>query len=297
LLQSEKRQMTTPDVQLLWDCACLLGEGPLWLPEANTLKFVDIKGGAVCTFAVDGVAGSRLQTGANPSFIVPSDDGDLLVGSRNAVHRLTESGFGSTVVTIPEPAGNRTNDATVDAAGRLWFGTMDDAEATPSGAIWRFDGHDLYDAGPRAVVTNGPALSGDGNLLYHVDSGGRTIWRCAVNDDGSLSEGQVFVHIEDGAGYPDGVITDAEDCLWVALWDGWAVRRYAPDGTLMLQVPIPCARPTKIALGGPNLTTAFVTSARIGIDADALADQPHAGGLFSFEAPAPGRVLPAVRMR
>ena len=59
---------------------------------------------------------------------------------------------------------------------------------------------------------------------------------------------------------------------------------------------MPCARVTKVALGGPDLKTAFVTTARTGLDAAALASQPLAGSLFAFEAPAAGRILPGVRL-
>ena len=89
---------------------------------------------------------------------------------------------------------------------------------------------------------------------------------------------------------------DSEGCLWVALWGGWAVRRYAPDGTLLASVAMPCANVTKVAFGGTDLATAFVTTARVGLSDAELADQPLAGGLFAFDAPAPGVPLPAVRL-
>lgn len=60
------------------------------------------------------------------------------------------------------------------------------------------------------------------------------------------------------------------------------VRRYAPNATLPLHISFPCARVTKIAFGGSDLITAFFTSARIGLDATKLQDQPLAGSLFSF---------------
>ena len=89
---------------------------------------------------------------------------------------------------------------------------------------------------------------------------------------------------------------DAEDHVWVGLWGGWAARRYAPDGSHVCTVRFPCANITKLAFGGPDLRTAFVTTARSGIDPDRLEDQPLAGGLFAFEAPAPGCPLPQVHL-
>jgi sugar lactone lactonase YvrE len=103
------------------------------------------------------------------------------------------------------------------------------------------------------------------------------------------ANGTIFLTLDESEGSPDGVILDTEDCLWVALWDGWGVRRYAPDGTLLLHVALPCARVTKVALGGPDLATAYVTTARVGLSGEELARQPLAGSLFAFPAPSPGR--------
>ncbi|MBU6207942.1 MAG: SMP-30/gluconolactonase/LRE family protein, partial [Alphaproteobacteria bacterium] len=147
-----------------------------------------------------------------------------------------------------------------------------------------------------AVVTNGPALSGDGRWLYYADSGARTIWKYRIESDGMPASGVEFLRLSEADGYPDGIIVDAEDCLWVALWDGWGVRRYSAEGKLLMHVPLPCARVTKVALGGADLRTAYVTTARIGLSANECMQQPLAGSLFAFEAPAPGRPLPQVRL-
>ena len=287
--------MMVPAPQVVWRLDCLLGEGPAWFADEGLLRFVDIKRGHVHWFGPTSGTGSSLDVGSNPSFVVPTDDGGLLVGSRHGLHRLENGMLGAPLAAIPQPAHNRTNDATVDPAGRLWFGTMDDDEAASTGSIWCYDRGTLHPTAISAVVTNGPAVSGDGRVLYHVDSGARTIWRSRI-DGPALRDTKVFVQLAESDGYPDGIVTDSEDCLWVALWDGWGVRRYAPDGTLLLHVAMPCARVTKIAFGGPDLRTAYVTTARIGLDDTALKAQPLAGSLFAFAAPIAGRILPAVRL-
>ena len=75
------------------------------------------------------------------------------------------------------------------------------------------------------------------------------------------------------------------------------MRRYGPDGTLLLHIPMPCAHVTKLAFGGDDLRTAFVTTARTGLGEEQLAEQPLAGSLFAFTAPAPGLPLPEARLR
>lgn len=280
--------------RLLWPVGALLGEGPVWCPAEAALRFVDIKGGRVHRY--DPATGTRetYDVGGQPSFILPAAAGGYVVGSGNRLYRFDGRTIGQALATVDMPRHNRTNDATVDAAGRLWFGTMDDEEQRLTGALHCFESGVIRTSEWQAVVTNGPAISCDGQAIYHVDSGQRTIWRIPLDDGAVASAGEVFVRLDEKDGFPDGVVVDSEDCLWVALWDGWGVRRYAPNGTLLAHVPLPCARVTKLAFGGSDLRTAFVTTAKVGLDDAALADQPAAGGLFAFDAPAPGRLLPPV---
>ena len=271
-------------------------EGPVWLPDEQALCFVDIKRGLLHRFEPASGARDTQVVGGSPSLVVRRAGGGLLVGSGHGIFALSGDGLGEPVAIVDQPKHNRTNDGTVDAQSRLWFGTMDDDETRPTGTVWCLDRGVLHHAGGEAVVTNGPAISGDGCVLYHVDSGARTIWRHVLGPEPVLGPGEVFLRLGHGEGFPDGVVVDSEDCLWVALWDGWGVRRYAPDGRLLLHIPFPCARVTKLAFGGPDLTTAYVTTARVGLNEDALAEQPLAGSLFAFDAPVAGRVLPPVRL-
>lgn len=284
------------EVELIWPVAALLGEGPAWFADEQALRFVDIKRGNLHRYVPATGACETVVTGGRPSFILPCADGGLLAGSGHAIHRVGADGLGEVVARISQPAHNRTNDATVDASGRLWFGTMDDEEAQPTGALYSLDRGALACHGHDAVVTNGPAVTADGRSLYFVDSGARIVWRLTLGEDGHVRDREIFLQLGEADGHPDGVVLDSEDCLWVALWDGWGVRRYAPDGTLLTHVALPCARVTKLAFGGSDLRTAYVTTARVGLDAQALAQQPEAGGLFAFSAPVAGCPLPAVQL-
>jgi sugar lactone lactonase YvrE len=282
--------------EAVWQVGALLGEGPAWIAEEAALFFVDIKGG--CLHRYDPATGGcrTLEIGGNPSFVLPRAGGGLIVGSHHAIHPIIGDALGAAIATIAQPTHNRTNDATVDARGRLWVSTMDDEETVSTGTMWCMEEGVLRHAGTNAVVTNGPAISADGRYLYHVDSADRRITRYRIEENCSLAEPEPFVTLQRHEGHPDGVVLDAEGCLWVGLWDGWGVRRYAPDGSLLLHVALPCARVTKVALGGPDLRTAYVTTARIGLDDAALAEQPLAGSLFAFEAPAPGLPLPLIQV-
>lgn len=282
-----------PEVSLVWSAAAQLGEGPVWHADEQALWFVDIKGGAVHRHVPATGANTVFATGGKPSFILPAIDGSMVVGSEHGVYRFADGRLGPQIAAVDMPDHNRTNDATVDSLGRLWLGTMDDGEAVETGALYCLDGGILHTTSASAIVTNGPAVSVDAGMLYFVDSVQRRVWRYSVANGTELTSPELFLQLTDADGHPDGVTLDSEDCLWVALWDGWGVRRYAPDGRLLLHVDLPCSRVTKIAFGGPDLQTAFVTTARTGLDESQLERQPLAGALFSFEAPAPGRPMPA----
>ena len=139
------------------------------------------------------------------------------------------------------------------------------------------------------VITNGPAFSPDGGILYHTDTLERRIYAFDLREDGSLANKRIFVTIEEGAGYPDGPVVDSQGCLWTGLFGGWAARRYSPAGRLLESVAFPVANVTKLAFGGADLTTVYATTARKGLSAAALPAQPLAGGLFCFQTKIPGQ--------
>ena len=222
----------TIEPRLVWPVGALLGEGPAWFPDEGALRFVDIKGGKLHRYVPETGLKETATFDGQPSFIVSAGAGQCLIGSGCQLLPVAHDGVvGPPVAEVIMPTHNRTNDATVDCHGRLWFGTMDDSERLPTGAIYCLDKGTLHRMGGEAVVTNGPAISRDGATLYHVDSGRRTIWRHRVGDGPRLEGGEVFLQLTESDGYPDGIVLDSEDCLWVAFWDGWGVRRYAPRWT------------------------------------------------------------------
>lgn len=282
------------NLRLAWPVAAALGEGPVWIADA--LWFVDIKGHALHRF--DPATGERRRF-AMPGpigFVLPADDGESLVaGIGTALHRIVDGQVVEHLADVDGAEGIRINDACVDPSGALWFGTMDDGERKPTGAIHRFDGHRVTRMGGECAITNGPAVTPDGQTLYHVDTIAQTIWRYAIVGD-VLGDRDMFARLAPGEGYPDGVTLDAEGCVWVGLWAGHALRRYAPDGTLLASLALPVANVTKVAFGGPERRTGFVTTAHKGLSDAARSRQPLAGGLFAFDAPAPGLPSPRIKL-
>ncbi|TPG21500.1 SMP-30/gluconolactonase/LRE family protein [Sphingomonas koreensis] len=281
-----------PSVDCVWDLVALLGEGPLWRDGA--LWFVDIKRHHV--HRLDPATGARdtWQAPDQVGWVQPTAGGRWLAGLKTGLAWFDPDRGAFTPWFDPEPdmPGNRLNDSTVDAQGRLWFGSMDDGERSDSGRLYRLDPHGrAVVAGPHCPITNGPVASPDGKILYHVDTLARQVHRYDVSPSGDLSNGAILLEIPEGEGHPDGPTIDSEGCLWIGLYGGWGARRYSPAGELMQHVALPVANVTKIAFGGEDLRTAYATTASKQLDDAALAEQPLAGGLFSFSVSVPG--LPA----
>jgi sugar lactone lactonase YvrE len=262
--------------------ACVVGEGALWDHRTGTFFWVDIKKPGVWRYHPETGDHSRLDVPERVGFVALTSDPDVVIaGFKTGLVRLDLNSGVTQAVAAPEPdkPGNRINDGHVGPDGSLYFGTMDDEEREPTGAFWRWDGTHLTRFSEGFVVTNGPAVSHDGQLLYGTDTSGKTIY---VHDltNGVPGEARRFVHFEDGWGSPDGMAVDAEGHLWVCHWGGSRVTRFGPDGSVERIVPVPTAQVTKCAFGGRDLTTLFITTAAIGHDPTI---DPMAGHLFTVE--------------
>lgn len=261
-----------------------LGEGPTWDPAAGRLIWVDILGARIHTYdpgtgrrtvqATEQHVGSAKPRAGGAGYVVNLRDGVGLYDADGAFRWL-----------LHEPvAGRRGNEAMVAPDGALWAGTMRYDSAPGGGTLARVTGDGAQTVVLDDVtVSNGTGWSPDGGLMYYADT---PTGRIDVFDtDGAEVTGRrPFVTIEDTPGSPDGLCVDAEGYVWVALWDGAAVRRYAPDGTLDRTVDVPVRRPTSCAFGGPELTDLYLTSSSL------EDDHPLAGSLLVL--PDAGRGLP-----
>jgi L-arabinonolactonase len=265
-----------------------VGEGPVWDDRAGVLWWVDVK--APRLFRFDPASGENREW-PMPERIgcaIPRQAGGLIGACKSGFKWIDSESGAVTPLLDPEPnrPGNRFNDGKCDRCGRLFAGTMDDAEVACTGTLYRLDPDLSVQAVRRDVhLSNGLDWSPDDRLLYYTDSLRRLIWVYDYDlERGMLANEQVFARIPAEAGVPDGLCVDAEGFVWSAHWGGWRVTRYAPDGRIdrVLQMPVP--QPSSCTFGGPDLATLYVTSAAIGMTAADFAKAPDGGGLFALEA-------------
>lgn len=275
----------------VWRLGALLGEGPVWVMRDQALWFTDIRRQKIHRYDPATAAGLSWDAPGQCSFVLPVESGGFVAGLQQGLHHFNErdGSFAPLGAYQPGLPGNRFNDACIDTAGRLWFGEMDDSQCGPTGSIFRRDADGASRRVTRpCVVPNGPAVSPDGRTLYHVDTLGGCIYAGSLATDGSLTDERVFARIDPASGFPDGPTVDAEGCVWIGLYAGWAARRYAPNGELLETVRFPAANVTKLAFGGPNLKNVFATTAATQRSPDELSLYPHSGDLFAFETSVPG---------
>ena len=179
------------------------------------------------------------------------------------------------------PADARFNDGACDPAGRFWAGTVTVDVRPGAGALYRLDPDCSVSLVLDGVTeSNGLAWSLDGGTFYFIDSGEPEPRIRAFACDlatGELGRAADLVRFPGGGPVPDGLVVDAEGSLWVAIWGGGQVHRYAPDGELLAVLPVPVSQPTCPAFGGPGLDELYLTTAWEGMTAGQRATEPLAG--------------------
>ncbi|NEA61860.1 SMP-30/gluconolactonase/LRE family protein [Streptomyces sp. SID12488] len=294
--------MTTyePNLEVAVRAQATLGEGPTWDAARSRLIWIDILGSRVNTY--DPSTGRRtvMATEQHVGAAKPRATGGLVLNLRDGVALYDgDDGDGEGAGTAtgfrwlhhdPTP-GRRANDAAVASDGSLWAGTMRYDEAPGGGSLSRLTGDGAVTTVLDDVaVSNGTGWSPDGRLMYYIDSPTRRVDVFDVSADGlSITNRRQLALIEEGAGFPDGLTVDADGCVWVALWDGGAVRRYTPSGALDRTITLPTVRPTACAFGGPDLTDLYVTTARVGLSAP----HPMSGSLLVVPGAGKGVAQPA----
>jgi sugar lactone lactonase YvrE/DNA-binding IclR family transcriptional regulator len=264
-----------------------LGEAPVWLAASQRLLWVDILAPALHL--------SDPATGEDRSVplaelvgaVVPRRQGGFLASLGNGFQLLDEAMrvVGRLATPEPDKPGNRFNDGKCDRAGRFFAGTMALDAGPGQGTLWRLDPDGRVHAVETGVhVSNGLGWSPDDRRLYFIDTGARMIH--AYDYDlatGSATNRRPFASVPEAMGKPDGLAVDVEGCVWVALWDGWGVARYTPEGKLDRMVSLPVPRPTSLCFGGQGLRTLFITTARVRLSAAQLAEAPLSGSVFAFD--------------
>lgn len=273
-----------PEVACAVETRAVQGEGPIWSIERQELYWVDILGPALHVYNQRLDHNRTIPLPFMVSSIARTDGPTLLLATQKGVQSFDLHTSRLSLFVDPEPdrRSNRLNDSKVDRRGRLWVGSMA-IDGTPGhGSLYCIDRDGrctLKDSG--FAISNGIGWSPDDRFLYFVDSGTSTIYRYDFDiETGDIARQNAFIRVPDDKGRPGGLTVDDEGYLWVAHYDGWFVARYDPDGHIDRIVPLPVPRPTSCIFGGPQMSQLFVTSARIRLSAERIAEAPLSGSVL-----------------
>ncbi|HEY60110.1 MAG TPA: SMP-30/gluconolactonase/LRE family protein [Anaerolineae bacterium] len=275
-------------------CQNITGEGPLWHPNEYKLYWVDILGEKIQRYDPQSFAYEQFTVGEPISVIGLREKGGFIAAGKQGFAFWDAESNQVKHITHPEQdkPEARFNDGKVDHAGRFWAGTM-----TPQGAtstLYRLDPdlqvHRMVEG---VTISNGIGWSPDSHTMYYVDTLRYVLYAYDFDLElGKISNRRTLVQLSGEQGVPDGLTVDAEGCIWCAIWGGWKVIRYSPEGESLEEVQVPVAQPSCCAFGGEKLDTLFITTAREGLSAAELAKQPLAGDLFAFKPGVNGLLEP-----
>lgn len=261
----------------------IVGESPVWDERRNRLHTIDIRG--KCIRTMDWNTGVITQTDLPQQVgcIALTEDGQLLAAMEDGVYLAGENGAVQKVSGEVQIFGRRFNDGKVGPDGRFYVGTTD---VKGEGAFYRMD-HDgsmtmLFD---HVGVSNGLVWSADGKTMYYCDSNTKLIEAFDFcGETGTLSNRRTVLEMPFETGIFDGMTIDAEDKLWVAVWDGACVLRVDPAAqTILERIDLPVSRTACCAFAGEKLDELVITTAAYQKEAE-----PYAGSTFVVKVPAAG---------
>ena len=158
-------------------------------------------------------------------------------------------------------------------------------ESPGAGALYRLE----LDGSCTTVLTgltisNGIGWSPDGATMYLADSGTSRIDAFDFDaTSGDITRRRTIVTIDEPGVAPDGLTVDEEGGIWVALWDGGAVRRYGPDGTLLTDGAAAGRSPHVVRVRRPRPVDTVRHHRPPRPRRRGLSRQPHAGRLFRID--------------
>jgi len=287
--------MTRPTDGLVADVAldghAEVGEGPTWDPLRHRLWWVDIPLGAVHRFDPTNGSDQVVYAGQPVGAVVIRQRGGLLLAVRDGFAVLERGQLRIIAPVEAERTGNRMNDGKVDPGGRFWAGTMAFDMTPGAGALYRL--HQDYRVEivlSRLTISNGIDWSPDGRTMYFIDSAKGSVTAFSYDrQTGAIREPRTLIVIPPDEGMPDGMTVDSAGFLWVAVWAGYAVRRYSPGGTFVSEIRLPVSQVTSCAFGGPALQDLYITTASSGLSPIQREEQPNAGALFRVRPGVVGR--------
>ena len=263
----------------------VLGEGPVWDAANNSILWIDIVGSAIHLFDLKSNSFRSISTPSMIGSFALCTDGQFIATLQNGFHFIDRTTGVVRPLSDPEAAlpDNRFNDGKTDPAGRFWAGSMSLSGEKGTGNLYMVNEQlQVKKMVENVSISNGLCWSLDQRFFYYIDTPTMEVVRFDYdNATGEISNKTTIISIPAKEGYPDGMTIDSEGMLWIAHWEGWQVARWDPStGNKIDSIHLPVSLVTSICFGGENMDDMFITSARVGLTDEQLAEEPLAGSSF-----------------
>jgi sugar lactone lactonase YvrE len=269
-----RRRLDVTAVERFSDALAYHGEGPVWAPGWDGLRFVDMLAGDIVSLDRDGALVERLHVGDVAAAFRPRAGGGMVIAVERGFALTDSDGRLETLPELWDDRNVRMNEGGTDPQGRFYCGSMAYDMTPGAGRLYRlYPDRTVEVVEPSVTCSNGLGWSPDRQTAYYVDSTTQRI--DALDPD--LGSRRPFVTVAPEDGLPDGLTVDSEGGVWVALYGGSAVRRYTPDGRLDDVIELPVAQVTACTFGGPRLDELYITTSRENVPEG---EQPEAGSVF-----------------
>ena len=274
-------------VELVIDSKSELGEGAIWNSKTGELMWINITGKILNIYNPKTGNNKEMFTGQMIGTVVPTELGNTIVALQNGIYQLDPNTGTKKLIVNPEEdlPNNRFNDGKCDPEGRFWAGTMSTIDEKEAGALYRLDSDSsIHKMVEDVSISNGIVWSKDKTKMYYIDTPTQKVVVYDYNNEtGEISNKKTAVEIESEMGFPDGMTIDEDGNIWVALWGGSAVSCWNPEtGTLVRTIEVPARNVTSCAFGDDDLSTLYITTARVATSDEELKKYPNAGGVFKI---------------
>jgi len=257
-----------PKVELVLDIKNHLGETPVWSAAEQALYWVNCEEDPELlrwSPATDDL--KRWPMPERIGGVVLKKDGKLLVVLARGLYDF-DPASGDLTLRVSSPLGDGVSlhESAVDPTGRFWVGAINEAISPDNpepggGKLFRIDGDQLVPVIDGVSCANGLAFAPDGKSLYFSDTLTLKLDKWDLDPaTGAISNCRTIARTSLETGVIDGSTVDSEGGYWATLVFAGKLCRYLPDGTPDILVELPFMNPTKVAFGGPDLDTLYITT-------------------------------------
>ena len=225
----------------IWQNKSSLGEGTLWVPNLNSIIFVDIKKKKIFLLNNKSKKKKIVKVNKEIGFISHVKKNIFIIGLKSELRiiNILNKKIINSIKIETNIKNNRLNDGKTDPLGRLWFGTMDNLERKrTSGSLYCLDNKlKIHKIDKKYFITNGPAFINKNNF-YHTDSRKKIIYKITINKNFKILKKKIFLKFNKTEGSPDGMTTDKKNNLWVCHYGGGCISVYNLKGKKIYKINI-----------------------------------------------------------